>query len=75
VMVPAIEIAEALGERRLANLVLLGALLERLPVLSLEAVGTALEKHIAARHRDMVQANLVALQKGAALARGEKVSA
>ena len=74
-LVPAIELAEGLGDRRLANLVLLGALLERLPVLSLEAVGTALDKHIPARHRDMLQANLGALQKGAALARGEKVSA
>jgi 2-oxoglutarate ferredoxin oxidoreductase subunit gamma len=75
VLVPAIKLAEGLGDRRLANIVLLGALLERLPVLSLEAVGTALDKHIPARHRDMLQANLAALQKGAALARGEKVSA
>jgi len=37
-MIPANEIAEILGEKRLANMVMLGALLEKLPILSVEAL-------------------------------------
>jgi 2-oxoglutarate ferredoxin oxidoreductase subunit gamma len=68
VPVRANEIAEELGDKRLANLVLLGALLQRLPVLSLQAVGESLEKHIPAHRRNLLQANLKALQRGAELA-------
>ncbi len=38
VMIPANEIAEALGDKRLTNMVMMGALLELLPVLTIEAV-------------------------------------
>lgn len=62
------EEAEALGDRRLANLIMVGALLQRLPVLSLEAVGQGLDKHIPAHRRNLLQANLKALQRGAELA-------
>jgi 2-oxoglutarate ferredoxin oxidoreductase subunit gamma len=62
------EEAEVIGDRRLANLVMVGALLRRLPVLSLEAVGDALDKHIPAHRRNLLQANLKALQRGAELA-------
>ncbi len=63
-----LEVAEELGDKRLANLVLLGALLQRLPVLSLQAVGESLDKHIPAHRRNLLQANLKALQRGAELA-------
>ena len=62
------EEAESLGDRRLANLIMVGALLQRLPVLSLEMVGAALDKHIPAHRRNLLQANLKALQRGAELA-------
>jgi 2-oxoglutarate ferredoxin oxidoreductase subunit gamma len=62
------EEAEAIGDRRLANLLMVGALLQRLPVLSLRAVGEALDKHIPAHRRNLLQANLKALQRGAELA-------
>ncbi len=41
--VPANEIAESIGNRRLANIVLLGALLVKMPVLPLEAIKEGLE--------------------------------
>ncbi len=62
------EEAEELGDKRLANVVMLGALLQRLPVLSLQAVGELLDKHIPAHRRNLLQANLKALQRGADLA-------
>ncbi len=69
-MVPAISIAEEIGDKRLANMVMLGALLERRPVLDPEAVKQALEKHIPARHRHLLESNYTALARGAEAARG-----
>lgn len=69
VMVPAISIAEELGDKRLANLVMVGALLERLPVLTFEAVEGALRAHVPAHRRHLVEANLKALKRGASVAR------
>ena len=70
-MVPAISIAEEIGDKRLANLVMLGALLERRPVLTAEAVREALDKHIPERHRNLLKANYTALERGAEAARRE----
>jgi 2-oxoglutarate ferredoxin oxidoreductase subunit gamma len=69
--VPANEIAEKLGNKRLTNMVLLGALLEKLPVLPISAVNDALRTHLPERHRKFLSANLEALKQGAAFARGE----
>ena len=71
VLVPANEIAEELGSQRLANLVLLGALLDRLEVLTVEQVGDGLKEHIPAHRRDLLGANLEALQRGAELSRAQ----
>ena len=71
VSVPANEIAEKLGNKRLTNMVLLGALLEKLPVLSVSALEEALKNHLPERHRKLLPANLEALKLGAAFARGE----
>lgn len=68
VLVHANEIAEELGERRLANLVLLGALVEKQGVLSIQQVGDALGKHIPEHRRNLLEANLTALARGARLA-------
>ena len=75
VMVPANEIAEELGEGRLANLVLLGALMQRLGTFSLDQIGKALKRNIPERHRDLLKANLEALQRGAQHAAAETVPA
>jgi 2-oxoglutarate ferredoxin oxidoreductase subunit gamma len=65
VMVPANTIAEELGERRLANMIMLGALLEKLPVLSLSAVEAALASHMPERHKHLLPLNSQALHRGA----------
>ncbi len=74
VMVPANELAEALGDRRLTNMVMLGALLEKLPVLPVQAIEKALAAHLPERHKHLLPLNSQALQAGAAHARKEPAS-
>ena len=69
VLVPANEIAEELGDKRMANLVMLGALLENLDVLSVETVGESLGEHIPEHRRNLLEGNLEALKRGAGLAK------
>jgi 2-oxoglutarate ferredoxin oxidoreductase subunit gamma len=66
IFVPANEIAEELGNKRLTNMVLLGALLARLPVLSVESIQRALKEHLPERHQHLLPLNYQALQTGAA---------
>lgn len=68
VMIPANEIAESLGDKRLTNMVMTGALLALLPVLSLEAVEKTLATHLPERHRHLLSLNSKALREGAAYA-------
>lgn len=72
-MIPANEIAESLGNRRLLNMVMLGAMLEMLPVLSLEQIEQALDDHIPERHRKLLGLNISAIRHGAEYARKEGV--
>jgi 2-oxoglutarate ferredoxin oxidoreductase subunit gamma len=65
IQVPANEIAEELGETRLANLVLTGALIARLGVLTIEQIGNSLGVHIPEHRRNLLEANLKALEQGA----------
>lgn len=67
--IPANEIAAELGTPQLANVVMVGALLEATGVLKFETLDKVLEEHISARHRDKIPANQQALRRGAALAR------
>ena len=73
VMIPAQEIAESIGNRRLMNIVMLGALLQRKAIMPLEDIEQALNNHLPERHRRMLPANIQALRAGAAFARGEQV--
>lgn len=66
--IPATSIADELGSTRIANLVMLGAVLTARPVLSIEALKRALEEHIPAHRRDMLPMNFKAVERGAALA-------
>lgn len=75
VAVPANEIAEEIGNKKLINIIMLGALLEKLPVLTLDQVAAALNNHLPERHKKLLPANLEALKRGAAFARGEFVRA
>jgi 2-oxoglutarate ferredoxin oxidoreductase subunit gamma len=68
VFIPVNEIAEEIGNRRLLNMVALGALLAKLPVLSLEEIEKALENHLPERHRKFLEVNKQALRRGAEFA-------
>jgi 2-oxoglutarate ferredoxin oxidoreductase subunit gamma len=68
--VPANQIAEALGHGKLANVVLLGALLAAIEVLPLWAIERALAAHLPQRHRSLLEANRQALYQGATVASG-----
>lgn len=70
ILVPASNIAEELGDKRLANLVMLGALLEQLGVLSVEDVKESLKIHIPEHRRNMLEGNLKALERGASMISG-----
>ena len=65
VAIPANEIAEALGDKRMTNMVLLGGLLANLPFLQLEAIEKALADHLPARHQRLLPLNYKALHQGA----------
>lgn len=68
VMIPANEMAEALGHKRMTNMVMLGAMLGALPVLPVEAIEAALEGHLPARHKRLLEFNFQALRQGAEFA-------
>ncbi len=64
--VPAETLAEGLGARNVANMVLVGALLARTGVLPLSALEHALREHISARKQHLLEINFRALQAGMA---------
>jgi 2-oxoglutarate ferredoxin oxidoreductase subunit gamma len=64
VNIPCNEIAESLGNRRLANMVAIGALLAALPVLKLSDLEAALNAHMPGRHKHLLPKNLEAIQEG-----------
>lgn len=65
VVVPCNEIAEQIGNPRLANMVAIGALLTALPVLSVADLDAALNAHMPGRHKHLLPKNLEAINKGA----------
>ena len=71
VMIPANEMAEVLGDKRMTNMVMLGALLGALPVLPIEAIEKALQDHLPARHKRLLPLNFQALRQGSAFAQKE----
>lgn len=68
VEVAANKLAEAIGDKRLVNSIMLGALVQATGVLPLEAIRQALEDHLPERHRRLLAANFTALEKGAEIA-------
>jgi 2-oxoglutarate ferredoxin oxidoreductase subunit gamma len=71
VFVPCNEIAEQIGNPRLANMVAIGALLTALPVLSVADLDAALNAHMPGRHKHLLPKNLEAINKGAEHAKKE----
>lgn len=66
VSIPANDVAESAGTKRAVNMVMLGALLGNVDILSLEALEAALEDHLPERHKKFLPANKEALRQGAA---------
>jgi len=66
--VPCNTIAEEIGDRRLANMVAVGALLTGLPLLTIVDIEATLSAHMPGRHKDLLPKNIEALHRGAACA-------
>jgi len=64
VFIPCNEIAEEIGDRKLLNMVAVGALLTALPEISVKDVERALEDHLPARHKHLLSKNHEALKRG-----------
>ncbi len=64
VMIPASEIAEKIAERRLTNMVMLGAYLSKQTLVSLDAVKQAIQEVLPKRHHRLLPANMKAISEG-----------
>jgi len=64
IFVPCNEIAEDIGDKKLLNMVAIGALLTALPEIALEDVEKALAGHLPARHKYLLPKNYEALKRG-----------
>jgi len=71
VEIPANDLAEEMGNRRMANMFLLGGLLANQPILSLAAVEKALKDHLPERHQHLFAKNCEAIRVGATYAAKE----
>ncbi len=69
VAIPANDIAEEAGDKRMANVVALGALLELLPVQTLKDIEAALKAHMPGRHKHLLPKNVEAMKRGAEYAK------
>jgi 2-oxoglutarate ferredoxin oxidoreductase subunit gamma len=58
------EIAEEIGDKKLMNMVAMGALLTALPEISIKDIEKALEGHLPARHKHLLPKNYEALRRG-----------
>ena len=64
IFVPCNDIAEELGDKRLMNMVALGALVTALPEVNLKDCEKALENHLPAKHKHLLPKNYEALKRG-----------
>lgn len=64
IFVPCNEIAEEIGNKKLLNMVAVGALLTVLSEVTLQDVEKALEAHLPARHKHLLPSNYEALRRG-----------
>jgi 2-oxoglutarate ferredoxin oxidoreductase subunit gamma len=64
VLISANEIAEQIGDRKLTNMVTVGALLAALPEVTMEAIASVLKEHLPARHQHLLPKNNEALRRG-----------
>jgi 2-oxoglutarate ferredoxin oxidoreductase subunit gamma len=72
IFIPANEIAEEIGDKRLANMVAVGALLaSAIPVLNVKDLEATLNAHMPGRHKHLLPKNVEALKRGEAYAKQE----
>ena len=64
IFVPCNEIAEELGDKKLMNMVAIGALLTALPEVTIKDIEKALDGHLPARHKHLLPKNYEALRRG-----------
>ena len=65
IALPAKQFADELGVPQIANVVLLGALIAATNVVALETMARTLQEHVSVKHRDKLEANQMALRRGA----------
>lgn len=65
IAIPATSMADELGNLRLANVIMLSAMLTAHPIMSIDAIKNALDEHIPEHRRDMLGVNYQALDIGA----------
>jgi 2-oxoglutarate ferredoxin oxidoreductase subunit gamma len=65
-LIPANEIAEKIGDKRLTNMVMIGALMGKLPIFTLDVLVKTLENNLPSRHKRLLPLNITALQQGMA---------
>lgn len=70
IAVPANALADQLGDKRVANMVMLGALLAVTGAVKAESVVASLRKTLPARRQDLIPLNERALSEGAACVKG-----
>jgi 2-oxoglutarate ferredoxin oxidoreductase subunit gamma len=68
VTVPANDLAAELGNVKMANVVLLGAMLSHKPIVPLDAIEKVLDEHLEGAKRRFIEPNKQALHRGAAYA-------
>lgn len=72
ILVPCNEVAEEIGDKKLMNMVAVGALLTALNEVSIEDVEKALESHLPVRHKHLLPKNYAALRRGFEVAQKER---
>lgn len=65
IKIPGTELAEALGDKRFTNIILLGGLVANSDFFPLKKIEKALEKNLKGKKREMLELNIKALHKGA----------
>lgn len=70
---PANEIAETIGDKRMATIVMVGALLTKIPVLTIKSIESTLQEHLPERHKQLLPLNFQALREGADFVRKEQI--
>jgi 2-oxoglutarate ferredoxin oxidoreductase subunit gamma len=71
VYVPANELAAELGSVRMANVVLLGAMLGKQEIVPIEGVKRTLDRHIPERRKHIIEPNKRALERGVRFSRDQ----